>query len=130
MSYADQSMSGNRITAFIIVALIHIVVIYALVTGLAYEGYKKVLQRVTAVDIKEEVKKEPPPPPKKLDIKPPPLVVPLSRKRRPHHRLFWRHRRQPRHHRRVSRPRALCPRAGPVIGPIQTITRRVHCVRT
>jgi protein TonB len=76
MSYADQSMSGNRITAFIIVALIHIVVIYALVTGLAYEGYKKVLQRVTAVDIKEEVKKEPPPPPKKLDIKPPPLVVP------------------------------------------------------
>ena len=76
MSYADQSMSGNRITALIIVALIHIVVIYALVTGLAYEGYKKVLQRVTAVDIKEEVKKEPPPPPKKLDIKPPPMVVP------------------------------------------------------
>ena len=69
-------MSGNRITALIIVALIHIVVIYALVTGLAYEGYKKVMQRVTAVDIKEEVKKEPPPPPKKLDIKPPPLVVP------------------------------------------------------
>ena len=76
MSYADQSMSGNRIIALIIVALIHIVVIYALVTGLAYEGYKKVLQRVTAVDIKEEVKKEPPPPPKKLEIKPPPLVVP------------------------------------------------------
>ena len=76
MSYADQSMSGNRITALIIVALIHIVLIYALVTGLAYEGYKKVLQRVTAVDIKEEVKKEPPPPPKKLEIKPPPLVVP------------------------------------------------------
>jgi protein TonB len=69
-------MSANRITALIIVALIHVVVIYALVTGLAYEGYKKVLQRVTAVDIKEEVKKEPPPPPKKLDIKPPPLVVP------------------------------------------------------
>ena len=76
MSYADQSMSGNRITALIIVALIHIVVIYGLVTGLAYEGYKKVMQRVTAVDIKEEVKKEPPPPPKKLDIKPPPIVMP------------------------------------------------------
>lgn len=76
MSYADQSMSGNRITALIIVALIHIAVGYALITGLAYEGYKKVLQRVTAVDIKEEVKKEPPPPPKKLDIKPPPMVVP------------------------------------------------------
>ena len=76
MSYADQSMSGNRITALVIVALIHIVLGYALVTGLAYEGYKKVMQRVTAVDIKEEVKKEPPPPPKKLEIKPPPLVVP------------------------------------------------------
>ena len=76
MSYADQSMSGNRITALVIVALIHIALGYALVTGLAYEGYKKVMQRVTAVDIKEEVKKEPPPPPKKLDIKPPPLLVP------------------------------------------------------
>ena len=76
MSYADQSMSGNRITALIIVALIHVAVGYALITGLAYEGYKKVLQRVTAVDIKEEVKKELPPPPKKIDIKPPPLVVP------------------------------------------------------
>ena len=60
----------------IIVALIHVAVGYALITGLAYEGYKKIVQRVTAMDIKEEVKKEPPPPPKKLDIKPPPLVVP------------------------------------------------------
>ncbi len=76
MSYADQSMSSNRVIAFVIVALIHIALGYALVTGLAYEGYKKVMQRVTAVDIKEEVKKEPPPPPKKLDIKPPPIVVP------------------------------------------------------
>ena len=76
MSYADQSMSGNRVIALVIVALIHIALGYALVTGLAYEGYKKVMQRVTAVDIKEEVKKEPPPPPKKLDIKPPPIVVP------------------------------------------------------
>lgn len=77
MSYADQSMSGNRITALIIVALIHVVLGYALVTGLAYEAAKKVIQKVTTVDIKEEVKKEePPPPPKKLDVKPPPVVVP------------------------------------------------------
>jgi protein TonB len=76
MAYADQSMSGNRLTALIIVALIHVVVIYALVTGLAYEGVKKVLQRVTTVDIKEEVKKEPPPPPTKIEVKPPPIVVP------------------------------------------------------
>lgn len=79
MSYADQSMSSNRVTAFVIVLLLHIIVGYALVSGLAYEGYKKVVERVTAVDIKEEVKKEPPPPPKKLDIRPPPIVVPPPR---------------------------------------------------
>ena len=58
MAYADQSMSGNRVTALIIVALIHVVLGYALVTGLAYEAAKKVIQRVTTVDIKEEVKEE------------------------------------------------------------------------
>jgi protein TonB len=70
-------MSGNRVTALIIVALIHVVVIYALVTGLAFEAAKKVMQRVTTVDIKEEVKKEePPPPPPKKDLPPPPIVAP------------------------------------------------------
>ncbi|MCB2073629.1 MAG: energy transducer TonB [Novosphingobium sp.] len=77
MAYADQSMSGNRVTALIIVALIHVVLGYALVTGLAYEAAKKVIQRVTTVDIKEEVKEEePPPPPKKVDLPPPPPVAP------------------------------------------------------
>ena len=78
MAYADQSMSGNKVTALIIVALIHVVLIYALVTGLAYEGVKKVLQKVTTVDIEEEVKKEeePPPPPKKVEAPPPPPVAP------------------------------------------------------
>jgi len=77
MSYADQSMSGSRVTALIIVALIHVVLGYALVTGLAYEAAKKVIQKVTTVDIKEEVKKEePPPPPPKVKAPPPPIVVP------------------------------------------------------
>lgn len=77
MAYADQQMSGNRITAFIIVALIHIAVGYALVTGLAYEAAKKVIQKVTTVDIKEEEKKEePPPPPPKKEQAPPPIVAP------------------------------------------------------
>jgi protein TonB len=77
MSYADQSMSGNKITALVIVALIHVLLGYALVTGLAYEAAKKVIQKVTTVDIKEEVKKEEPPPEvKKVDVKPPPIVVP------------------------------------------------------
>jgi protein TonB len=76
MAYADQKMSGNKVTALIIVALIHVLVGYALVTGLAYEAAKKVIQKVTTVDIKEEVKKEePPPPPKKADLPPPPPIV-------------------------------------------------------
>ena len=53
MAYADQQMSGNRIVAIIIVALIHIAVGYALVTGLAYSAVKKALERVTTVDIEE-----------------------------------------------------------------------------
>ena len=77
MAYADQEMSGNRITAFVIVALIHIFVGYALVTGLAYEAAKQIVKKVTTVDIKEEVKKEePPPPPPKQETAPPPPVAP------------------------------------------------------
>ncbi len=79
MAYADQQMSGNRITALIIVAIIHIVLGYALVTGLAYEGAAKLIKKVTAIDIKEEVKKkdEPPPPPKKITAPPPPVAPPV-----------------------------------------------------
>lgn len=76
MAYADQKMSGNRVVALIIVALIHILLGYALVTGLAYEAAVKVIQKVTTVDIKEEVKEEePPPPPPKKDLPPPPPIV-------------------------------------------------------
>jgi len=75
MAYADQPMSGNRITALVIVAIIHVILGYALVTGLAYDVVKKAVQRVTTIDVKEEVKKEPPPPPKKVDLPPPPPIV-------------------------------------------------------
>jgi protein TonB len=69
-------MSGSKITALIIVALIHVVVGYALVTGLAYSAAKQILKKVTTVDVKEEEKpKEPPPPPPKV-VAPPPVVVP------------------------------------------------------
>lgn len=79
MAYADQQMSGNKITALVIVALIHVFVGYALVTGLAYEAAKKVISKVTTVDIKEEKPKEeepPPPPPKQENVPPPPIVAP------------------------------------------------------
>ena len=77
MAYADQQMSGNKITALIIVALIHIALGYALVTGLAYSAAKQIIKKVTTVDIKEPEKpKEPPPPPPKQEAAPPPPVAP------------------------------------------------------
>lgn len=79
MAYADQSMSGNRIIALIIVALIHIAVGYALVTGLAYSAVKKAIERVTTVDIDEpepEPTEEPPPPPEPENVPPPPVAPP------------------------------------------------------
>jgi protein TonB len=79
MAYADQTMSGNRVIALIIVALIHIVVGYALVTGLAHSAIKQVVERVTTVDIEEpepEPEEEPPPPPPEPDTAPPPPVAP------------------------------------------------------
>lgn len=81
MAYADQKMSSNRLIALIVVAVLHVLLAYGLVTGLAYEGVKKAIKRVTTVDIEEEVKKEeepPPPPPEKIDVVPPPVAPPVK----------------------------------------------------
>lgn len=77
MAYADQSTSSNRVIALVVVALLHVLLGYGLVTGLAFEAVKKVAQRVTTIDIEEEKPKEelPPPPPPK-DAPPPPIVAP------------------------------------------------------
>jgi len=76
MAYADQQMSGNRVVAIIIVALIHVALGYALITGLAYSAIKKAVERVTTVDIKEEEPEEEPPPPPPDEVTPPPIVAP------------------------------------------------------
>ena len=79
MAYADQEMSGNKITAIIIVALIHIAIGYVLITGLAYEAVQNVVERVTTVDIEEPPppEEEPPPPPEEIpETVPPPFVPP------------------------------------------------------
>jgi len=78
MAYADQQMSGSRVVAIIIVALIHVALGYALVTGLAYSAIKKAVERVTTVDIEEPPppEEEPPPPPPD-EIVPPPPVAPV-----------------------------------------------------
>ena len=71
MAYADQQMSGSRVVAIIIVALIHVAIGYALITGLAYEAAEKLVERVTTVDVSE-----PPPPPPPPPDEPPPEPQP------------------------------------------------------
>src|SRR5690606_8765500 len=77
MAYGDQQMSGNKIVAIILVALIHVALGYALIAGLAYSAVKKAIERVTTVDIEEpEPEEEPPPPPPPDEAVPPPPVAP------------------------------------------------------
>lgn len=79
MAYADQQMSGNKVTAFIIVAIIHLVIGYGLISGLAAEAFEKVAERVTTVDIEDppEPEETPPPPPEPpKEVSPPPPYVP------------------------------------------------------
>jgi protein TonB len=72
-------MSGNRITVLVIVALIHIFLGYALITGLAYSAIQQVVKKVTTVDIKkDEPKKPPPPPPPPKNLPPPPVAPPVK----------------------------------------------------
>lgn len=78
MAYADQKMSGNKMVALIIVAILHVLVGYALVTGLAYSAVKKLKERVETFDVEEEKppEEEPPPPPPDKPVEPPPIVAP------------------------------------------------------
>lgn len=78
MAYADQQMSKNRLIAIILVALIHVAIGYALITGLAYSAFKKAVERVTTVDIEEPPppEEEPPPPPEPETAPPPPVAPP------------------------------------------------------
>ena len=54
MSYADQKMSSGRMTAIVIVALLHALLGYAFVTGLAYNVVKKVSEDLKTFDVTEE----------------------------------------------------------------------------
>ena len=79
MAYADQQMSGSKLISLIVVAIIHVVVGYALVTGLAYSAVKKAAEVLDVIDVEEEVPEEPeelPPPPPDKPIPPPPVVSP------------------------------------------------------
>jgi TonB family protein len=60
MAYADQKMSNGRITAIVIVALLHALLGYAFITGLAYNVIKKAAEDLKTFDVVEE------PPPQKV----------------------------------------------------------------
>ena len=80
MSYAVQRDSSRRLTGLVAVVAFHVVLVYALVHGLA----RKIVEVVRApleTKIIEEIKppppdKPPPPPPPKLAIPPPPYIPP------------------------------------------------------
>jgi len=77
MSYANRKqMSSNRTAAIVIVALIHIALGYALVTGLAYNVIKKAAEDLKTFDVEDEPPPPPEePPPPEQDVPPPPQVV-------------------------------------------------------
>lgn len=81
MSYAQRKqMSGNRTAAIVIVALLHAVLGYALITGLAYNVIKQAAEDLKTFDVVEEPPPppdEPPPPPEDMpDVPPPPMQPP------------------------------------------------------
>ena len=79
MAYADQKMSGSKVVAIVIVALIHAVIGYAFVTGLAYKYVKKATEKMDVFDVETPPPPppdEPPPPPPDQPLTPPPVVSP------------------------------------------------------
>src|SRR5438445_10941487 len=81
MSYAQPQASTKRLTALVAVGIFHVILIYALIHGLA----RKIVEVVRApleTKIIEEIKRPPPeqqpppPPPPKLATPPPPFIPP------------------------------------------------------
>ncbi len=78
MAYADQKMSSRRLVAIVVVALLHVVLGYALISGLAVRVVRNVQEDLNVFDVEEEPpppEEEPPPPPPDVPIPPPPVVV-------------------------------------------------------
>jgi protein TonB len=70
-------MTRSRLWAIIAVAILHALLAYAFVTGLAYKFVKNVAEDLKTFDVEEEPpppEEEPPPPPP--ESQPPPIVAP------------------------------------------------------
>jgi len=81
MDYAQQQRNpAKHLIGFTLVVLLHVVIVYALVNGLA-RNLVEIAKKPFETQIVKEVKappppEAPPPPPPKLDIPPPPFIPP------------------------------------------------------
>jgi protein TonB len=82
MSYANRrQMSSNRTVSIVVVALLHLLLGYGLVTGLAPNIVQNIQEELQTFDVEEETpppppEDEPPPPPENIPESPPPVVTP------------------------------------------------------
>lgn len=84
MGYEQSVSSQKKLIGFVLVLLLHVVLIYALINGMAQEFVKKIANDPLEVNIIAEVKLPPPPPPpppkqeeaKPKEVAPPPAYVP------------------------------------------------------
>jgi protein TonB len=83
MAYADQRMSAGRIWAIVIVALLHALIGYAFVTGLATKAMQQIKEDLKTFDVEEPPppEEEPPPPPPDQPQQPPPVTAPPVQQR-------------------------------------------------
>lgn len=79
MAYGDQTMSTRKAVSIAMVIVLHAIIGYAFVTGLAYNVVKKVARDLKTFDVEEEAPPppdKPPPPPPETKIEPPPVIAP------------------------------------------------------
>lgn len=79
MAYADQTMSTRKAVSLGLVIVLHAILGYAFVSGLAYNVVKKVARDLKTFDVEEEAPPppdQPPPPPPERTVEPPPVVSP------------------------------------------------------
>ena len=79
MSYAQRKdISGNRTLSIIMTLVVMSLLMYAIVTGLAYNVIKHTAQDLKVIDVEEQPPppEEPPPPPKDMPKVPPPPITP------------------------------------------------------
>jgi protein TonB len=79
MSYAQRKeLSGNRTASIVMTVAVVGSLMYAIVTGLAYNVIKKTAEQLKVIDVEQQPPppEQPPPPPKDMPKVPPPPVTP------------------------------------------------------